>query len=199
MKQTNEIKKDIYKITNDTILFFDMDETLIYTNLANFLSFNKAIQSVTNKDNGLTYDPNKRFNRSNLKDAIPNLSEIQYDKIIREKEQYYNDFLDKTELNQTIVDILHRYSKTNMTVLVTNCRKERAMAILNHFGLVDKFSHIFHRQFSESDQRINKYQFAISELGLQPSLVIAFENEEIEIIDAKQAGIQIINPSIISI
>ena len=39
--------KDInLKINSDTILFFDMDGTLIDTNFANFLSYQEAIQSV---------------------------------------------------------------------------------------------------------------------------------------------------------
>jgi Pyruvate/2-oxoacid:ferredoxin oxidoreductase gamma subunit len=33
-------------------------------------------------------------------------------------------------------------------------------------------------------------------LGVPPNIVIAFENEEIEIADAKSAGIKIINPVI---
>jgi len=198
MGQKNEEIQNIdSKIKADTVLFFDMDGTLVDTNLANFLSYKKAIKSVTQSDQDLTYNPDKRFNRSNLKNAVPNLSETEYDKIIQEKEENYNGFLHETKINQVIVDILSKYSKTNKTVLVTNCRKERALTTLNHFGLADKFSNIFYRQFTDNDKKINKFQNAISELGVPPNLVVAFENEEIEIEDAKQAGIQIINPVIV--
>ncbi|MBS1571678.1 MAG: hypothetical protein JST62_04675 [Bacteroidetes bacterium] len=72
MKETEKVTQNI---TTDIILFFDMDGTLIDTDLANFLSYKKAINSVTKSDNNLTYNPDKRFNRSNLKNAGPNGTE----------------------------------------------------------------------------------------------------------------------------
>lgn len=185
------------KINADTVLFFDMDGTLIDTNLANFLSYKKAINSVTKMDNDLTFNSNKRFNRSILKNSFANLSEAEYERIVQEKEEYYNDFLHETILNIEVADILTKYSKTNKTVLVTNCRQERALTTLNYFGLADKFSDIFYRQFADNEKKINKFQNAIAKLGVPPNLIIAYENEEAEIADAKKAGIEIINPKIV--
>ena len=198
MKQINDVTQDVdNKVTTDTVLFFDLDGTLIETNLANFHSYKKAIQSVTKTEHELTYNPDKRFNRNNLKNVVPNLSETEYERIIQEKEECYKDFLHEAKINTEIADILSKYSKTNKTVLVTNCRKDRALTTLNHFKLIDKFSDIFCREFGNNDEKINKFQNAISRLRVPPNLVIAFENEETEIADAKQAGIKIINPEII--
>lgn len=185
------------KIKADTVLFFDMDGTLVDTNLANFLSYKKAINSVTKSDNDLTYNPDKRFNRSNLKIAVPNLTDSEHEKIIQEKEKHYEDFLHETTIITENADILFKYSKTNRTVLVTNCRKDRALTTLNYFGLTDKFSNIFCREFGDNDKKINKFKNAISILGVPPNIVVAFENEEVEIADAIQAGIEFINPVII--
>ncbi len=191
MRQANEELKDLdNKITAETVLFFDMDGTLIDTNYANFLSYKKAILSVTMSNHELTYNQEKRFNRSILKAAVPNLTEIEYESIIREKEEYYVDILNETRLSTATVDILLKYSKTNKAVLVTNCRYDRAMATLRHFILVNHFSSIICREFGDKDQKINKFKNAISKLGVPPNLIIAFENEEIEIEDAKIAGIQ---------
>jgi beta-phosphoglucomutase len=176
-------------INADTVFFFDMDGTLVDTNLANFLSYKKAITTVTKSDHNLIYNSNKRFNRSNLKNDVPNLREHEYDKIIKEKECLYDDFLHETKLNKMVAEILIKYSKSHKTVLVTNCRKERAMKTLNHFGLADKFSDIFFRQFTENEEKINKFQNAILKLGVPPNCVIVFENENSEINDAKIAGI----------
>lgn len=197
MEQLNDIKQNVnYKITVDTVLFFDMDGTLIDTNLANFLSYEKAIQSVTNSEYDLNYNPDKRFNRSNLKISVPNLSNVEYERIVKEKEEYFKYFLNQTTLKSEIVDILFKYSKMNKTILVTNCRKDRALSTLNHFGLTDKFEKIFYRKFDENGKKINKFENAIFKLGVEPNLVVVFENEEIEIADAIQAGIKIINPLI---
>lgn len=181
-------------INSDTVLFFDMDGTLINTDYANFLSYKKAIHSVTNNGLELSYNPKVRFNRSFLKIALPNLNHTDYEKITQKKEEYYIYFLSETKLNDVIAGILFKYSKTNKTVLVSNCRKDRAITTLNHFGLTDKFSNIFFREFEDNDKKINKFQNAILRLGVPPNLIIAFENEESEIADAKKAGISIINP-----
>lgn len=195
MEQVNTFTQNVEnKITTNIVLFFDMDGTLVNTNLANFLSYNKAIQSVTKSKHELTYNPFKRFNRSELKKISPNLTKIEYERIIQKKEQYYKEFQHETKLNPVVANILFKYSKTNKTVLVTNCREERAILTLNYHDLKDKFTNFFFRQFSDnSNEKINKYSYAIQTLGLSPNLIMVFENEESEIDDAIQAGINSYN------
>lgn len=186
---SNLIEDVLNKITGENTLFFDMDGTLINTNYSNFLSYKKAILSVTEKEFNLVYNPEKRFNRSTLHNIAYNLNKEDYDRIIYEKEECYKDFLHETTINQVAVEILFKYIETNKTVLVTNCREERAMMTLNYHSLHNKFDNLFFRQFEPNNEKINKYKYAIRILGVSPKSVFVFENEINEIEDAIQAGI----------
>ena len=146
-------------------------------------------------DTNLIYNPEIRFNRSVLKASFPHLTDKELEKVIQLKECLYDEFLNVTTLIDENVEVLLKYSKSNQTYLVTNCRKDRALKTLNHFGLIDKFTNVFYRMFDDN-KKVNKYENALSILGVPPNIVITFENEEIEIADAKSAGITIINPVI---
>ncbi len=86
------------KINTNMILFFDMDGTLVDTNLANFLSYKKAMLTVTKSDFNLTYNHEIRFNRNNLKNIVPNLSENEYERIIQKKKSVTKIFCPKLNL-----------------------------------------------------------------------------------------------------
>ncbi len=177
------------RITENTVLFFDLDGTLVDTDYANFLSYKKAIQLVTQSACRLSFDPYTRFTRSKLKRIFPTFAEEEYDKIVAEKEKCYSEFLPKTKLNREISEILYQYFKTNKTVLVTNCREARALDTLNYHRLTDKFSNLFFRQFGEDNTKINKFQNAIFYLSISPNSILVFENEKSEIENALSAGI----------
>jgi FMN phosphatase YigB (HAD superfamily) len=184
-------------VSTDTTFFFDLDGTLVDTDYSNFLSYKQAIQSVTFATFNISYNPTVRFTRSLLKAKVPNLDESQYSMIIQQKEGLYRDNLPHTKLNNALADVITTYSKTHCLVLVSNCREDRARLLLNHYGLADKFKHLFFRRFESDTQRVNKFQNAITNLHISPSSIIAYENEENEILDARAAGIQHINPSML--
>ena len=180
-------------INSDTVLFFDMDGTLIDTDFANFLSYQEAIKSVMQGETEIQYVPNERFNRTTLNRVVPNLTDERLVEIIKQKEINYNKHLSQTKLNKAVSDILIQYSKTNKTVLVTNCREDRAVLTLEYHKLIDKFNHFFFKEIDDKSNRVNKYKNALNKLSLSAQFVVAFENEKVEIEDAKLAGIPIDN------
>ncbi len=174
------------KIRIETILFFDLDGTLVETDYANFLAYNKAIKSVLNKS--IIFNPNERFTREKLFSIFTNLTKTEIVRIIERKEMYYKEYLTETKLNETIYQVLNKYHKTNRTFLVTNCRKNRALLTLRHHNIEDKFEKLFYRQFNKN-KKVNKFKNAISDLNITPHKIILFENEQAEILDAIDSGI----------
>ena len=75
-------------IKKDTVLFFDMDGTLVDTDYANFLAYQQAISEIVESDLNIEYDPNFRWNRSSLKNVLPFLSETEYHRIVEKKKNY---------------------------------------------------------------------------------------------------------------
>lgn len=187
-------KQDISKIiTQDKVLFFDMDGTLVDTDYANYLSFKMAIQSVINPIQFLPFNPNERFNRTILQREFPNLKDNEYQEIIRLKERFYSENVGQTKLLQYANEILDSFFELNTTVLVTNCREDRAIMTLNQHGLTDKFKYKIFRKSIDKDRHINKFENALKILELEPQMIIAFENEQFEIDEAVKAGIPIEN------
>ncbi len=174
-------------IKADSVLLFDMDGTLINTDLANYMSYKQAIQHVIAQDIDITYNPDERFNRKSLKKILPNLSDSEYARIIELKNEIYIEHLSKTKLNESLLPVLKEYYKSNQIILVTTCRESRAYRTLEYHKIDGYFSHKFYG--CKLDGKSNKYLNALSTLAIPPNNAVVFENEKTEIDAAKSAGI----------
>ena len=160
-------------------IFVDMDGTLIDTDRANNEAYQNAIFRVTGQHYKML---NGRITRDTIHYMFPD--DISK-KIIQVKNSIFYDYLDLTEVNVALVDILLKSEKK--CYLVSNCSTQRGNATLRHHHLenfMDK------NMFYSGD----KYIKSLAELGLDPKEGYVFENEQTQATHAIKAGI---NPNCI--
>jgi phosphoglycolate phosphatase-like HAD superfamily hydrolase len=177
------------QIGDETVIFFDLDGTLVNTDLANINAYMEAIQIATNTILDIELIPGQRFNRNLLRELMPQLTEALFAEIIAEKETRFKKHLSDTTTNSKVLVLLKTYSQTNKLVLVTNCREKRAFQTLRYHDLDGCFNHMIFRQTNNGNEHVNKYKFAINTLGISPEIIVVIENERCEIEDAISAGI----------
>ena len=183
----NSLKDWQQKIRKLNVFIFDLDGTLINTDYANFLSYKVAIKQTIQPRLNLIFNPSKRLTRESIRTIIPNISEENFNKIIKIKENLYFEYLHKTKLNREISDILVLEEfQGNEFVLVTNSRKKRATLLLKYHNIFNKFTHNYYR---EDMMSANKFNQVLSDLNISGNSVVVFENNEIEIKAANSAGI----------
>ena len=167
-------------IKPNSILFFDMDGTLIETTGLNNFAYSEAYLKVMGcQIPDLKTD---RITRKNLRE-LPNISTSEIDVSVSEKERIYSDNISLATPIPTSVEILKNYSNRHDTYLVTRSQLNRALNTISHFGLLDSFTGLI------SSDGENKYQDAITELDINPNDIIVFENEDKEIEAGIKAGI----------
>lgn len=174
-------------LTNKNILIFDLDGTIVNTDKANFLAYKEAVREIKNIDLSLRYSKNERLTRNKLKEVLPSLNDQEYKEIIEIKNTVYVKYLQKTSINNSVLEIINNFSKTNRVILSTNSYKERADLILKYYNLTDSFDDKFYK--NDYNKENNKFKYVIDYLKVDPSLAIVFENENSEIRQAKLAGI----------
>lgn len=171
----------------DKVYVFDLDNTLIATDIANNLAYTEAINSVMKRK--FVIDFVKRFTRSELNKLIPHLSQEQYEHIVALKEQVFGSYICKTTLNENLVDILKQLFEYGAhTILLTNSHSERATQLCSYY----KISHYFAQSFYYEDCRGDKYSFLKSK-GYNIESIILYENDDYSIQEAIGEGIHLEN------
>jgi len=168
---------------------FDLDGTLINSDLANFLSYKAALEKIIGSQPQLTFNPRTRITREILRTIIPSICEDDIAKVADEKERLYRIYLPSTILNELVAKVLN-YSTGKEVILATNSRRERAELLLAHHRLDDKFTL---KCYKDNTNSSNKYQRVLSQMQCRKEPILVFENDEHEINLALSAGFRIEN------
>ncbi|HEU6435911.1 MAG TPA: HAD family hydrolase [Nitratidesulfovibrio sp.] len=175
------------RVTSGNVFFFDMDGTLVNTDVANFEAYAEAVRRVLGVDIGGGGEGG-RFTRESLKVVIPGLSDREFREIVRVKDEIFPMFLPLTRANSLVLQVLEGCSKTNVVVLVTKCCEGRAAAILRFYNVFDVFDYKFYKP-DVVEMFFDKYKNALGVLGVRPEDVVVFEDDVCEADAAVAAGI----------
>lgn len=157
------------------LFLIDLDNTLIYTDRANNLAYEKAIKDIFPSNQGIVLfnEIKKNSSKRITREILSNIS--SFDKntinhIITLKEHYYDYFLFSTISNQEKIDEkindICRYNNLSTSkiikIMVTNCSTKRADSLLGYHNLTTYFSQIIY-----CNSIHNKFDFALSHLSEQ--------------------------------
>lgn len=178
------------EVSSGITVLCDLDGTLIDTDYANYVAYRRAVREVTQLDHQIEFTRGERVNRETVASQLPSLTDVQLERIVALKMEYFREHLPDTKVNDELVDFLRRCKTTNMTVLVSTCREHRAIETLRYHGLLELFSQLLCReQLLVQPESINKYAGAMLLLGVEPNSVLVCEGEAEDIEKAVHAGI----------
>ena len=155
------------------VIVFDLDGTLVDSDYANFLAYEDAVTHILSKHIKLDFSQSIRITRESLKELIPNITDKQLNDISSYKERIYYKYLSKTKVNSKLIQIIAQFQGKEF-VLATDSRRCRAELLLNHHGLIGKFSRKIFRD--DEDQR-DKYARLMSEIPKERTTILVFEND----------------------
>lgn len=167
----------------ESVFIFDMDGTLVNSDIANFNAYSEALSPTINLAQRYIAG---RITRASLSEL--GVSRNMQESVISQKREIYNKYLKDTIKMPLACKILEIVSKTNMTILATQSEKQRAIDTLHYHNLLANFTHSVFREDLQEEQQ-NKYAHVVQKYNLNPQDVFVFEDNEIEIANALTAGI----------
>ena len=175
-------------ISPKDVLLFDMDGTLIHTDNANNIAYKLAIRDVLGEVPDDLFNNVYRIRQVDVKNAIKNISEEQFNQIVTYKKEYYIKNISATYLIDNVVDLLKLHNRTHKCILVSDACRDRVMQTLEYFNLKNKFYAIITKEDCSDDE--DKFASAIRKFKLNPDEIWVFEDEQENIDKALELNIK---------
>lgn len=173
-------------MSDSHLLVFDLDGTVVDTDMVNYLAYKEAVQEIIELDLSIVHSKDERFTREKLSSITGGLTDMQYEKIIEIKNGLYQKYLPMSKVNACIIGIIKKHISTNKIILATNSRKNRAIMVLQHHRLENIFDYVF---FKEDYKQKNKFLHVLNCFGVSANSIIVFDNDNSEIRKAIESGI----------
>lgn len=187
----NELKQDdiaCLDIPLGVTIFCDMDGTLVDSDYANFLSYKRALIDFNCGVLDVSFK-NERFNRERLKEQFQSLTDAQLEEVVALKEEYFMELISGTLLNTELAALVKGCRNENRVILVTGCRSKRALAVLKHHKILNCFAQVICWEDTNQSGSPNKYESAIKLTGAVPDSIFIFEDDDVCIEEAVEAGV----------
>lgn len=144
------------------LYLIDLDNTLIYTDRANNLAYEKAIKDLLKIEGYKLFEElssisTGRITKQTLAQLLINKDMIQ--RIVALKNECFENFLFATEGNLILLNELDNLKMQGHLILATNANKRRALEIIDYYKLRNYFKQIICCKGSE-----NKYEYVMSHL-----------------------------------
>lgn len=164
------------------VLLFDLDGTLLDTNLANNEAYKYALWRVTGKSDYWQLANLRRITRRDVAE-LPEVTPQMREEIVQQKK---NSFRYKMEYTFPYIthEILKRHSQYTRCYIISTADKERVQQLARYYQL-DRFV----KDYIFADPE-NKYQDIASKLNVDASKIILFEDDKEAISNAVKNGIR---------
>ena len=175
----------------------DFDGTLVDTKLANAQAYQSSLSKI---GFSMTVDEvAASINGRHYSVFLPEILGEKYSselsqKIIDFKRNIYSKFFFLIKLNLGLFKLLNNIRKNNCkVVIVSNSSRESILSILDYLGIGDFFELIIcGDDIDDPKPSPLCYMYALKKTGLNPEQCLAFEDTDVGIISAKNAGIDVI-------
>lgn len=164
-------------------IVFDLDGTLIESDVANNLAYQKAYQMKYGSNASLLMQG--RITRERLqKELLLSFEDLK--EIVIFKQQVLYSYIHCTKATK-IFDYAKSLIGKYPMYLATNARADRVFLLSNHYRMAEMFEGIICKEDIPSNK--SKFEAAIEKFGLNPNRIIVFENSQKEIENALRIGV----------